>query len=235
MPVEGTEEAEEAAPAPKTLSQVQIIRSLAQALAWFEQEISWSVKPQSLPHLSGRIGELYAAMITRGQMALGTMQHGYDVVSAEGEHISVKTVTTSNHVTFNKATIAFTDRAMILRINVDEGEAAIEEIFDGTREELIKRSIEKPTAYQFSILSASKLVKPIESVKVVASATWGATRVSQLETGTIIVEVNGIRAPAAMPVLVALAREIGVSPLNGKGGKHNTRQLGAAIIAALKP
>jgi len=51
--------------------------------------------------LTGRIGELYAAMITRGQMALETNQRGYDVVSALNERISVKTITTSTHVSFN--------------------------------------------------------------------------------------------------------------------------------------
>jgi hypothetical protein len=85
------------------LSQVQIIRSLAEALAWFEKELQWGVEPSELRHLTGRIGELYAAMITRGQMALATNQRGYDVVSAENERISVKTYATSNHVTFRKA------------------------------------------------------------------------------------------------------------------------------------
>ena len=70
-----------------TLSQVQIIRSLGEALSWFERELSWGVSPSSLPHLTGRIGELYAAMVTRGQMALARNQRGYDVVSAEGERI----------------------------------------------------------------------------------------------------------------------------------------------------
>ncbi|TWI90602.1 hypothetical protein IQ03_04954, partial [Gemmobacter caeni] len=79
------------------LSQTQIIRSLGQALEWFEKEIGWGVSPGELNHLTGRIGELYAAMVTRGQMALATNQRGYDVVSGDGDYISVKTVTSSNH------------------------------------------------------------------------------------------------------------------------------------------
>ena len=73
-----------------TLTQVQIIQSLAEALSWFEKEVSWGVSPGELNHLTGRIGELYAAMITRGQMAIDTNQHGYDVVSASNERVSVK-------------------------------------------------------------------------------------------------------------------------------------------------
>ena len=53
-----------------TMSQVQIIQSLGEALTWFEKELNWGVPQAELWHLSGRIGELYAAMITRGQMAL---------------------------------------------------------------------------------------------------------------------------------------------------------------------
>ncbi|WP_315762592.1 DUF6998 domain-containing protein [Sphingomonas sp. Y38-1Y] len=112
------------------LSQVQIIRSLGEALAWFEKELAWGVQPAQLGHLTGRIGELYAAMITRGQMALSTNQHGYDVVSAENERISVKTVTTSNQVSFRKSTHQHVDRVIVLRLNVEENEASIEELLD---------------------------------------------------------------------------------------------------------
>ncbi|KOX58810.1 hypothetical protein ADL19_06720 [Streptomyces purpurogeneiscleroticus] len=39
------------------LSQVQIIRSLGEALAWFERELVWGVPPAELRHLTGRIQE----------------------------------------------------------------------------------------------------------------------------------------------------------------------------------
>ena len=63
---------------------------IGQAMAWFEKERAWGVPPQELRHLCGRIGELYAAMITNGQMANNINQKGYDVVSGIGESISVK-------------------------------------------------------------------------------------------------------------------------------------------------
>lgn len=62
------------------LTQTQIIQSMAEALSWFEKELSRGVTPAELNHLTGRIGELYAAMITRGQMALESKQRGYDVI-----------------------------------------------------------------------------------------------------------------------------------------------------------
>jgi len=63
------------------LTQMQIIQSLGEAMNWFEREISWEVPPTELRHLCGRIGELYAALITNGQMATEVNQKGYDVVS----------------------------------------------------------------------------------------------------------------------------------------------------------
>ena len=71
------------------LSQGQIIRSIAEARSWFEKEPAWGVVPAELRHLTGRVDELYTAITTRGQMTLAVNQHGYDVVSADGEHISV--------------------------------------------------------------------------------------------------------------------------------------------------
>ena len=71
------------------LTQMQLIQSLGEAMSWFERELSWGVPPTELRHLCGRIGELYAALITNGQMAPEVNQRGYDVVSGLGERISV--------------------------------------------------------------------------------------------------------------------------------------------------
>ncbi len=57
-------------------------------------------------------------MVTRGQMALATNQRGYDVVSLEGERISVKTLTTSTHADFTASTFDLVDRVMVLRLVV---------------------------------------------------------------------------------------------------------------------
>lgn len=96
------------------LTQSQTIRALADALAWFEKELGWGVSPASISHLTGRMGELYVTVMTRGQMATSAMQKGYDVVSAEGERISVKTITSSSHVAFNRDTLGEVDRVMML-------------------------------------------------------------------------------------------------------------------------
>jgi hypothetical protein len=46
------------------LTQMQLIQSLGEAMSWFERELNWGVPPTELRHLCGRIGELYAALIS---------------------------------------------------------------------------------------------------------------------------------------------------------------------------
>jgi hypothetical protein len=53
------------------LSQMQTIQSLGNNLAILQQEVE-------------TFGELYACVITNGQMALNTNEKGYDVVSSTG-------------------------------------------------------------------------------------------------------------------------------------------------------
>lgn len=102
------------------LTQMQLIQSLGEAMSWFERERGWGVEPTELRHLCGRIGELYAALITNGQMAPEVNQRGYDVVSGVGERISVKTTAImkpSGHVLFNPNSLEFVDRVIVIRMN----------------------------------------------------------------------------------------------------------------------
>jgi hypothetical protein len=216
------------------LSQVQIIRSLGEALTWFEKELGWEVKPAELNHLTGRIGELYAAMITRGQMALATNQHGYDVVGADGERISVKTVTTATHVSFRKSTFHHVDRVMVLRINVDEGEASIEELLDCCAARIGEFAAETESEHVFRIRAKQIETRPIDDLAVVAEANFGTHTIRQLENGSIMVTTGGGLHAVSKPALKEIAAQLGVSLLNGSGNSRNTRQLGAEILAVLK-
>lgn len=216
------------------LSQVQIIRSLGEALAWFEKELAWGVRPAQLGHLTGRIGELYAAMITRGQMALAINQHGYDVVSADNERISVKTVTTSNHVSFRKSTHQHVDRVIVLRLNVEEGEASIEELLDCRADRLSEHVVEGPSDLTFRLRSKIRPPRPVSFLAVTSEGTIGNMRIIQYETGSISVEVGGEPVAPVLPALRQLAAGLGVSLLNLAGGARNTRQLGAEILAVLQ-
>ena len=69
-------------------------------------------------------------MITHGQVAAAANERGHDVVSANDERKSIKTVTLAPRVDFNSATIDQIDRVVILLINLYEGELSLEELMD---------------------------------------------------------------------------------------------------------
>lgn len=226
----------------QTLSQTQIIRSLGEALEWFEKEIGWGVSVSELNHLTGRIGELYVAMITRGQMALANNQRGYDVVSLDGERISVKTITSSNHVTFAQSTFDIVDRVIIIRLTVDDDEVSIEEYLDTSAQEVRQRATEKAGKFTLAISSAtsngsSRRVLPLDEQRrlaVIGTADFEGYKIVQYENRTILVEKDGKPQKVARPILVKVAKKIGVDHLNGSRNPKNTRTLGGDIIRALE-
>ena len=219
------------------LTQMQIIQSLGDAMAWFERELGWGVPATELRHLNGRIGELYAALITNGQMATNVNQQGYDVVAGTGERVSVKTtgmMTGSGHVSFNPNTLDLVDRVIILRINTDEMQ--IETLFNDTVA-LATDLMTPPTANGKRNISLSKLLSPPPirtDIPTVTSVQYDNYTINALENGTIEVFSNGELVTPAKPTLRKLAAKLGVDILNSNGNPQNTRQLGSQMISAIE-
>ncbi len=215
------------------LSQMQIIQSLGEAMSWFDRELQWGVPPTELRHLSGRIGELYSALITNGQMATEINQEGYDVVSSNGDRISVKTtaiMSSSGSILFNPNTLRKVDRIIILRINTDEMQ--IEILLNKITEEA-KLLMSNPSANGKVSIPLSKLInksKDRESIRVINSAKSGGYKIDELENGAIKVTYNGEPISPVKPVLRELAKKFNVNILNGNGNPYNTRQLGTLLI-----
>lgn len=214
------------------LSQIQIIRSLGDALTWLEKELQWGVSPAELRHLTGRIGELYVAMKTRGQMAPEVNQRGYDVVSADGEQISVKTITSTQHIRFNKNTFDAVHRVVILRINFDDNDISIEEIVDMSASDFLPKCRESEGDYIYSPRK-NYLSVPIKHQNPVKQASYGLYKIIEYESGTIQVEKNGVPEKITKPVLRELATSLGISLVNNNGNLRNTRQLGSEVITAI--
>lgn len=219
------------------LTQMQIIQSLGEAMSWFERELQWGVPPTELRHLTGRIGELYSALITNGQMATDVNQKGYDVVSSDGERVSVKTTAvmgSGGHILFNPSTLSQVDRVIILRVNTEEMQ--IELLLNAPVSEAQQLMAVQNAQGKCSI-SLSKLVrtpKPRSELKTVRSIMLGHREVRELENGTIEVYVDGELAPSAKPELRKLAAELKISILNSNGNPYNTRQLGAVVFSAVE-
>lgn len=217
------------------LTQMQIIQSLGEAMSWLERELSWDVPATELRHLTGIIGELYAALITNGRMATEVNQAGYDVVSSSGERISVKTtgrMHTGGHISFNTNTLNLVDRIIILRINTDEMQ--VETLLDAPVEEAKKLMSDAVTGK--SCITMSKLINAPVKPRIllnVKEVIWNNYKLVELENGTIEVFLNDELVTPSKPYLRDIAKELGISILNGNGNPFNTRQLGSVLIKEL--
>ncbi|BBJ22802.1 DUF6998 domain-containing protein [Candidatus Nitrotoga sp. AM1P] len=217
------------------LTQMQIIQSLGEAMSWFERELNWGVPPTELRHLCGRIGELYAALITNGQMATEVNQRGYDVVSESGERISVKTTAMmglTGHVTFNSRSLEFVDRVIVLRMNTEEMQ--VETLLNALIAD-VRPLLTGPTEGN-QVLALSRLIerrRVRSDIALVNEIVIDHYTIRELETGTIEVERDGVSISPVKPVLRELAARLNVSLINGKGNELNTRQLGTQVIRAV--
>ncbi|WDP92371.1 MAG: hypothetical protein HUN04_22665 [Desulfobacter sp.] len=217
------------------LTQMQIIQSLGEAMAWFERELSWEVPPTELRHLCGRIGELYAALITNGQMATEVNQKGYDVVSGDGERISVKTTAkmkNTGHISFNSNTLDVVDRIMILRVNTEEMQ--VETLLNAPRTEA--ETLMVPGRNGKLNLALSKLTqakKSREDISSVKEVEFEGYIIRELETGAIELEQDGTLLSPVKPVLRKLAKILNVGLMNSNGNFLNTRQLGNQVLKTI--
>ncbi len=218
------------------LTQMQLIQSLGEAMAWFEREMNWGVPPTELRHLCGRIGELYAALITNGQMAMEVNQKGYDVVSSRGERISVKTTAMmgdSGNIVFNANSLELVDRVIVLRVNTEEMQ--IETLLDAPASQAI--TLMSSEVGRKRNLSLSRLIrkpKARSDIKSVKEVSYQDYIIRELETGSIEIERGGVKVAPVKPILRELAMRLNIGLLNGNGNALNTRQLGGQIIKTIQ-
>lgn len=236
------------------LNQFDIIKSLGESIAWFEKELSWGMPIAELRHLTGRIGELYVAMMTLGQLADSVNQKGYDVVSSTGQRISVKTVTTATHVDFNLKTIGLVDRIIVLRINPSD--LCIEVVYDLNMEQFQFKAREYNGKYILGISNKNLLITsdvdiglnvPIEThiqleetikddheLLIINNIFYDGYEIKQYENAKVEVYKNGEKQPSAKEILRKIALPLNVSLDNSVGNPKNTQQLGDHVIKAIK-
>lgn len=212
------------------LNQMQTIQSLGNNLAMLQQEVeTFGVSATETRHLVGRIGELYACVITNGQMAPNTNEKGYDVVSNNGERISVKTTattTTSGGATFNIKTLEFVDRVMIMRINED---LEIEVLFDASTEDARELMHNGTIAYS-KLLGTGRNNLNLDKIPIVKEIEYGGYKIMEYENGSITVHEAGKMISPAKPILRELAASLNLSIVNSSGNQHNTRTLGSLVV-----
>lgn len=215
------------------LNQMQTIQSLGNNLAILQQEVDvFGVAATETRHLVGRIGELYACVITNGQMAPNTNEKGYDVISGLGERISVKTTattTTSGGALFNLKTLHLVDRIMIMRIDED---LEIQVLLDASIEEAKKLMHNGTIAYSKLFGSGRNNIN-LDKIPVVHKINYGGYDIIEYENGSVTVSQGGNMISPAKPILRKLATLLNISILNINGNQHNTRTLGSLIVKSV--
>ena len=214
------------------LTQSATIHMLSSRLAAYETDIARGAKGELLRAEVGIIGELYVAMMTRGQLADQNNQPGHDVISEAGERISVKTTQRAvANMTFNPDTFDKVDRVVVVKVeNTDEQGVTISIAFDATGEEMTARL---GPSLRFS--ESSSRARDLSTIPVIASAEFDGYRINQHANASIsLYNSRGAPISVVKPVLRELAEKLGVDPISGTGVEKNTRSLGDHIIKAVK-
>jgi hypothetical protein len=158
-------------------------------------------------------------------------QIALDVVSAAGERISVKTVTSSNQVGFNHNTFEHVDRVVVLRINTED--MAIEILFDKPASEaraVMREDKAGKLIFPIYRSAAQADVVSVADLLVTKQANYKGYTIKQYENGTVHVEKDNVVQQRALPILREFAAELQIDPLNSTGSPKNTRYLGDQII-----
>lgn len=219
------------------LTQKEMIHSLSKLLKWLEQESKWGTNSGELKFITGRIGEIYTAIMTNGKMATKTNQPGYDVIANNGDCISVKTTTSekgTHHFNFNASTLDSVDRVII--VYVDTEKLNIEIIYDAVIEEAKKLMIPTKNGKD-KVISQSKILKKSKIDKseneTIIEVKYKQFTVQKLENGSIKLFEYFEEVEIVKPVLRMIARQIGVDTTNINGNELNTRTLGSNVIKEL--
>jgi len=137
-------------------------------------------------------------------MAPNTNEKGYDVVSNNGERISVKTTattTTSGGALFNLKTLEYVDRVMIMRINED---LEIEVLLDASTDEARDLMHNGTIAYS-KLLGTGRNNINLDKIPIVKEADYGGYKIVEYENGSITVHEEGKMISPAKPILRELA------------------------------
>lgn len=208
-----------------------IVTSRAAYIAGIEAGIS----PQELRAHTGILGEAFVADYLGVTLSAANNQPGHDLVDADGLRVSVKTITTSNHVLLNENTIDQVDRVVVVWMDTKEDELDVVIVYDKDVETCLKdcavssgrklRLVRGAMTFPYS----SKLEGKFELGDVIETHKINDLVIRKHQSGSFTVLVGGEPQPAR-PHLIALRDEMGLPDKVN----NTTRTLGAQIFGALK-
>lgn len=98
--------------------------------------IEAGISPQELRAHTGVIGEAFVADYLGVKLTSINNQRGFDLIDADGLRVSVKTITTSTHATFNERTLDQVDRVVVVWLGTEADELDVVIVYDKSVEDL---------------------------------------------------------------------------------------------------
>jgi hypothetical protein len=97
--------------------------------------IEAGISPQELRAHTGVIGEAFVADYLGVKLTSINNQRGFDLIDADGLRVSVKTITTSTHVTLNERTSDQVDRVVVVWLGTEADELDLVIAYDKSVED----------------------------------------------------------------------------------------------------
>ena len=99
--------------------------------------IEAGISPQELRAHTGVIGEAFVADYLGVKLASINNQRGHDLIDGDGLRVSVKTITTSTHVTLNESTMDQVDRVVVVWLGTEADELDVVIVYDKSAEDFM--------------------------------------------------------------------------------------------------
>ncbi|WP_131618218.1 hypothetical protein [Roseivivax marinus] len=207
---------------------------IAASRAAYIAGIEAGIAPQELRAHTGVIGEAFVAEYLGVKLASVNNQRGYDVVDGDGLRVSVKTITTSTHATFNASTMDLVDRVIVVWIGTEADELDVVIVYDKGVDDLLSDCAN----YRGTLrLGRSSMVFPnkpdgartFEVGPVVDSFENGGVTFRKHSSGSFTVLVEGEPQPAYQ-YLRNLRDSMGLPEKTN----DTTRSMGAQVFSNLR-
>jgi hypothetical protein len=204
---------------------------IAASRAAYIAGIEAGISPQELRAHTGVIGEAFVADYLGVRLTIANNQRGYDLEDADGLRVSVKTITTSTHISLNEKTLDQVDRIIVVWLDTIEDQLDVVVVYDSGVEDFLSQSA-RP--YRGSLRlgrGAMKFPKTIATAnkfelgEVIATLKDGDVEYRKHTSGSFTALVDGKPEPARQHLL-SLRDQLGLPDKM----TNTTRSLGAQVF-----
>jgi DNA-binding transcriptional regulator YdaS (Cro superfamily) len=207
---------------------------IATSRAAYIAGIEAGISPQELRAHTGVIGEAFVADHLGVKLTSTNNQPGYDLIDKDDLRVSVKTITTSTHVTLNESTLDQVDRIIVVWLGTEADELDVVIVYDKSTDDFIADA----ATYQGKRrLSRSDMAFPYKPISVetfsvgdiVDTHNEGNVLFRRHSSGSFTVLVDGKPEPAFRH-LMSLRNSLGLPDKVN----NTTRTLGAQVFGKLR-